>query len=486
MLNSLYSKLALALFLLMLVIGAALLSVGSYATQLYQQEVTQKLNKQLAAHMVDAFPLITATQPNTLAIKALFHDLMIINPSIEVYLLDPLGRILTFSAPADHVRRQHIALGPIEDYLQSTQRYPLRGDDPRDVQGQKVFSAAEIRDQGVLQGYLYVILASEAHDSIASALGTSYALQLGALGLAICLVLALLAGLLLFSWLTQRLRQLSQRLSLSDTTCLSLPAGGDELDQLTDRFDQMHQQIRQQVTELESIDNRRREMVANVSHDLRTPLATLHGYLETLLIKDGELSADRRRQYLRTAVRNSENLAQLVEQLFELARLDAGDSAPQPEAFALEELIQDTLQKYRLSAQKKDITLQVECSPNLPFVLADIGLIQRALDNLIDNALRHTPPDGRITVILQTDNGKVDVAIRDTGCGIPASDLSRIFERFYRRDKSREAGPAHAGLGLAIAKRILELHGAVIRADSLQGEGTTFSFALPCPAQTPH
>jgi len=481
--GSLYGKLSLALLGLFLATGAALLAVVHGTNKLYQQEVAQRLNADLGRQLAAGFPLIQDRQPNTAALEQLFHQLMVINPSIEVYLVAPDGRLLGWSAPAHSIHRDRIDLAPIKTFLDGAATLPLLGDDPRDAQRRKVFSAAAIRDGDELQGYLYVILASEAYQGMAEGLRDSYTLRLGAWGLAASLGLALLIGLLLFAWLTRRLRQLARRMDLlaADPTA-TLPAGsGDDLARLQQRFDHMAGQIRRQLETLSAMDRQRRELVASVSHDLRTPLTTLHGYLETLQIKGDRLSPEERAQYLGIALRNSEELAQLVAQLFELARLDAPDTQPHTEPFALAELVQDTLLKYQLSAKEKAIDLQIDAAPDLPFVQADIGLIQRALDNLLDNALRHTPAGGRIAVRLRETDGRVGIHISDTGCGIPEPDLPRVFQRYYRHD-SAPPDAGHAGLGLAIAKRIVELHGAAISASSTLGLGTTFSFTLPCTA----
>lgn len=484
MVDSLYSKLALALHGLLLLAGGILLAVVHTTSKLYQQEVAQRLNAGLASQLVQAYPLIRDGRPDPRASAQLFHQLMDINPSIEVYLLDPDGRLLAWSAPVNSIRRKQVDLTPVLRYLAGPGELPLLGDDPRNDQRRKVFSAAAIRDRGQLQGYLYVILASEAYAGIADALRTSYALRLGLWGLLGSLALALIVGLLLFAWLTRRLRRLARNMDLLATadTGAEPARGGDELSRLEQRFDHMAGEIRQQLDALTAMDAQRREMVASVSHDLRTPLTTLHGYLETLHIKGDQLSPAQRRQYLAIAVRNSAELARLIDQLFELARLDAGDAQPRTEPFALGELVQDTLLKYQLSAQQRSIRLLRDDATDLPFVQADIGLIQRALDNLLENALRHTPDGGSITVRLQAMDGRVTLAVSDTGCGIPANELPRVFERFYRRDRQRNDLADHAGLGLAITKRIVELHGAAISAQSTLGLGTTFTFALPCSA----
>jgi len=254
---------------------------------------------------------------------------------------------------------------------------------------------------------------------------------------------------------------------------------GDEIDRLGATFQALTQRIRQQVQTLQHTDTLRRELVAHVSHDLRTPLAALHGYLETLALKDHQLTPQERRHYLDIAVRHSTRLGKLVAELFELAKLDAHETQVHPEAFSLAELVQDVVQKFQLLAQKKQQQLQAQLADDLPFIWADIGLIERVLDNLLQNALQYTAPGGTITVALTQQRYSIAVQVKDTGDGILPEELPYIFERFYRAGQGRQDAAGGVGLGLAIAKRILELHGSAIAVDSTVHGGTTFTFPLP-------
>jgi len=231
----------------------------------------------------------------------------------------------------------------------------------------------------------------------------------------------------------------------------------------------------------EEADTHRREMVSNVSHDLRTPLAALHGYLETLLMKEGSMTPQEQREYLQIALRHSERLAKLVGELFELARLDSREVQVNLEPFSLGELVQDVVQQYHLGAQQKSLRLRALLPDDLPLVYADIALIERVLDNLLENALRYTPEGGSVTLSLAPQPGRIEVRVADTGSGIRQEHLPHIFERFYRVPAQPEK-PGCAGLGLAIAKRILELHGGTIRVESVPDQGTSFTFRLPVHA----
>lgn len=486
MFRTLYSRLALTLFVLLLLVGIILIQLIGRSSTLYQQEVSQKLNATLAQHIVADQPLMQDQKINHQALDGLFHNLMVINPSIELYLLDTRGAVLGYSAPAGKVKRTQIDLDPVKKFIADNARFPLKGDDPRDLERKKVFSAAEITNDSGLQGYLYIVLGSEQYDHVVEMLDNSYTLDTALQVLLVALMAALLGGLIVFALQTRRLRLLGNVMrnyagkESSDDVLIRFPQTGktnDEIDQLGQQFNAMSEKINKQIHELKRVDGMRREMVANVSHDLRTPLTTMRGYLETLLLKNEDLSEEEKKQYLETALSYSQHLGKLVEELFELARLDSSESIVYSEPFSMGELVQDVTQTFQLRAQKKSIQLDAILNSEAPLIYGDIAMIQRVLENLLENGLRHTPEGGRISVSVNVDSGNVVVQITDSGCGIPAEDLPRIFERFYQQDVNRTEG-TNAGLGLAIVKRILELHGSVINVRSEIDHGTTFSFQM--------
>jgi signal transduction histidine kinase len=198
-----------------------------------------------------------------------------------------------------------------------------------------------------------------------------------------------------------------------------------------------------------------------------------------LILKADSLKAGQRQEYLKTAIRHCDRLGKLVEDLFELAKLDSDDVRIIREPFPLTELVQDVVQKFQLQARGKDIDLAAATQGNSPFVVADIGLIERVLENLIENAIHYTPAGGKVDLQVTSRGSEVRVKIKDTGQGIPQERQSQIFDRFYRVDASRSSPAGHSGLGLAITKRILELHNRTIEVASSLNQGTAFSFSLP-------
>jgi signal transduction histidine kinase len=351
-----------------------------------------------------------------------------------------------------------------------------------------VFAAARIIEQDKLQGYLYVILGGETYDSVVQKLKASYILQLSTWVIIASLLFALIAGLVLFASLTGRLKRLANAMDAFRSGAghqpIEFPSRkpgrtADEIDRLGSTFTEMAARIEDQMAQLQRSDALRRELIANVSHDLRTPLTTLQGYIETLFLKEESLSKEDRRSYLETAIKHCERLNKLVSELLELAKLDSYDISAQREPFNLSELVQDVIQKFQLKANEKQISISTKCEKNLPFVNADIGLIERVLENLIENAIHHTPAGGSIRLALAPEAEDIAVQISDTGRGIPEEKLDHIFDRYYQLNTRHKSAPGHSGLGLSITKKILELHDRSINVASVPGSGTTFTFQLP-------
>lgn len=461
--KSLYAKLAVALLGIFLVACAMNVALTIYTSRLYDEEATQKLNRGLAATIARQRPVIHHGTIDWKVLDNVFDALMAVNPSIEIYLLDGRGKILAFSAPPGKVKRQNVSLAPINAFL-SGQRLPIRGDDPRDLDRRKIFSVTRVDD-----GYLYVILGGEQQQSAMSHIRASWILQQSMMLAVAALLFALAAGLVLFGAMTRRLRNLATAVELNADVKLPVNGSGDEVDRLAHAFER-------QVQMLKEVDLHRRELIANVSHDLRTPLASLQGYIETLLLKEGQLTADEQRRFLEIASKHSERLGKLVDELFELAKLDAKVTPLHAEPFSMAELVQDVVQKFQLRGEQAGVKVGAEFDHELPLVMGDIALMERVLENLIENAIRYTPAGGSVTVSLTPQDGKLVVRVTDTGCGIAEESLPFIFDRFWRGEESTPRGGA--GLGLAIAKRILELHGASLVAQSKRNAGTTFSFAV--------
>ena len=484
-LNRLYWKISATLLLVLAVVGIGYILITSYTARQYLQEVNQRLYGSIAKQLVkETRPLVNG-QPDTAATHDIMHSMMVINPSVEVYLLDTAGRIIDYVVPYKSVKLERVGLGPVREFIDSEGQAFVLGDDPKNPGKKNAFSAAPVIEQGQLTGYAYIILASEEQAAVTSNLFGSYMLKLGANMFFLALVVALAIGLIAIGLITRNLRRIVEtvrRFKEGDYDVRIPEEARGDLALLADTFNEMAGKIEENIEQLKSMDRLRQELIANVSHDLRTPLALVQGYIETLMMKEDSLEPEERRKYLEIVMGSSEKLSRLVAQLFEYSKLEAEQIQPEKEPFLLSELAQDVAVKYQILAQEKNIEVRLDAPPELPLVFADVALVERVLQNLMDNALKFTPPGGSVAIQLRNHSKGVEVRISDTGPGIPEGEQAHIFER-YRKSTAAENKKEGTGLGLAIVKKILEIHNAAIQVQSKPGQGAAFWFLLPAYQQ---
>jgi two-component system phosphate regulon sensor histidine kinase PhoR len=232
----------------------------------------------------------------------------------------------------------------------------------------------------------------------------------------------------------------------------------------------------QDLTRIRRLETVRRDFISNLSHELRTPLASLKALAETL--QDGALDdPPAAHRFINQIQIEVDALTQMVTELLELSRIESGRLSLDLQLVAPCDLLYSACKRMQLQAERASLDLRVECADDLPMVKIDSQRLEQVLVNLIHNAVKFTKPGGEIVLVADTGNGEVRFAVRDTGIGIPAEDVPRIFERFYRVDKSRTG--SGTGLGLSISKHILEAHKGRIWAESVEGQGSTFYFAIP-------
>lgn len=455
------------------------------ANNQHEQETVQRLSSGLAEHIASHSELMDVTGWKPEAVHELFNQLMAVNPSVEVYLLDNNGRLAASAAPRGHLRREQVDIKPIK-HLLAGDALPIFGDDPRSASAMKVFSAAPLRVNGHDMGYVYVVLLGEAHDALAADVAASSVLRTTLWSMAVVALLGLVAGLFALRLITRPLHSLTDTVRRFNTDGADAVAGlaqaaplrpgeRDEIAILRQAFGQMAQRITEQWRELTQQDKQRREMVANISHDLRTPLTSLHGYLETLQVKADTLSAEERRRYLDIALGQSRKVGRLAQELFELARLESGLVQPEKESFSMPELVQDVFQKFELAAEARQLVLHADIARDLPPVVADLGMMERVLTNLLDNAIKHSPHDTRIEVALRQVDDTVAVRVSDEGPGIPPAQREQLFKRPSSLSQARRDS---GGLGLIIVHRILDLHHSNIVLVQETGKGAVFEFSL--------
>ncbi|MEX0995297.1 MAG: HAMP domain-containing sensor histidine kinase, partial [Balneolaceae bacterium] len=426
----------------------------------FVRQADQQLNIDLAKNMALEFEPLLQDSFDVGRIEQSIHDMMVVNPRVEIYILDSKGKILAyFVNPPYTVKKPAVDLQPVHNFIQENYDHLVLGEDPRNPGVNKPFSAARLSIGPSEEGYIYVILGGEQYDSALGMLQNSYFLQTSLKVFAVILLITGITGLILFALLTRRLRAMTHFIEDFDQGDLDkrVPVhSNDEIGRLAQSFNRMADTIQANMKELEKTDHLRRELIANVSHDFRSPLASIQGYLETIMLKEPTLSEEMRKRYLEIILKNTGLLRQLVEELFELSKLESKQVEPSMENFSIADLIQDVALKFEPQANRNGIKLKTEAPPSLPLVKADIALIERVVSNLIENAIQYTEGKGTVRISLESGKKGVKVSIADSGPGIDKEDLPYIFDRFYRAEKSRSKDKGGTGLGLAIAKTILE------------------------------
>jgi two-component system sensor histidine kinase BaeS len=288
---------------------------------------------------------------------------------------------------------------------------------------------------------------------------------------AIATVLALVIGILLARTIAQPIRKLrtaTQVIAGGDLGYQVTVRAKDELGELADSFNRMS-------ADLAHSNDLRHQMTADIAHDLRTPLSVILGYTEAL--SEGKL--DGSSEVFGAMHEEAQHLQRLIEDLRTLSLADAGELPLMRRSVKPVTLLEQVAIAHKPHAQDKDISIEVKASQELPEIRIDPDRMAQVLGNLVSNALRYTPAQGCIRLVAEGADGNVMLKVIDNGLGIPAEDLPYIFDRFYRADRSRQLHEGESGLGLSIAKSIVEAHGGSITVESLPGEGSTFTIAIP-------
>lgn len=494
-------KIALTIFATGLVTALLVIATVLVAFQRFEHETTYQRGSAFLARVVAQYDNIFDLQERFPAdFDAWLSNLVLFEPDSQLYLLDPQGRVLATSAKVKLAPDFRVAMGPVMQSV-GQQRAPyVMGDDPERMDADAVIAAqplrrAVIRATDPVAGYLYLVChpGGEAANRWAAA-RVSFGLPALALIAAIVALTTALAA-----WVTASITRPLARLTSAVAgvsregleggagTVQLPPAGRDEVGQLTAGFQQMLATLRSQWTSLRRLDHFRREAVSNLSHDLRSPLTATVACLETL---DARLAAPdaavgEQRGLIEVALRNTRNAARLVQSLGDLAKLDEPEFALQAVAVDAAELVDDIVLRFAERARAKQVLLHATHDAPASAWL-DIELFERALANLIDNALKFSRPGDRIDVRAAQADGQLQVSVTDTGPGIAPADLPHLFNRFYqsRQSVAPATGEGGKGLGLAIVKRIAELHGGDVTVGSAPGQGTWVALSLPLARRT--
>lgn len=442
-------------------------------------------------------------------VTSFLRSLVLYEPDVRLYLLSADGSVLASSSDAPIAASYRVPMAPVRQAASPAPVTYVMGADPADPSKQAIVAARPLHEQAIrpasnADGFLYLVCQPMpfSRDRVDTLLGT-----LAQPGL--ILVLLLVVGMAVLAvWVTATITRPLARLTgavgavtregLDGAAPGAAPAAlarvpgteaRDEFGQLARGMDAMLQTLRSQWTTLRRLDHFRREGVSNLSHDLRSPLTATVACLETLQNRWDAADADAsNRELVAVALRNTHNAARMVRSLGDLAQLDEPEFKLRTSGLDMAELVGDVAMRFAARASARGVALEAE-EPEGPVVAeVDNELLERALANLVDNALKFCPAGARITMAAQAAGNQVQLTVRDTGPGIAQDEQPHLFDRFYqsRQSTAPATGEGGKGLGLAIVKRIAELHGGTVTIASDEGRGTAVTLTLPARQASPH
>lgn len=479
--NLLFWKITAAFTTLLIVLGVVFIIIATKFSRSYYTAAHQELFGNIASHLASFTQPFKNGKPDTSVTHDIIHSTMVANPSVEVYLLDTSGNIVDYVVPDKTVQIHHVNMAKVKQWLRADPMHRPMGDNPKHPDQPSIFSTAPVYENGKLQGYVYAVLASEKQQEILNSINDQFYFRLSIYIFLIALAVALIVGIVIFFLITNSISKITsvvRRFKEGDYTARIEERTKGDLEMLSTTFNEMADVIVASFDKMAATDKFRQELIANVSHDLRTPLSIMQGYVETMIIKKDTLSHHDNEKFLSIIHDSAQKLSGLVEQLFQHAKLEANLVTPQKEQFLISELASDILMSYQLKADELNIHLDMDALPGLSPVFADVALTESIFQNLLDNALKFTPQGGRITIQLRETHEGISVQVADTGIGIAPDDQAYIFER-YKQLNDKDVPKKGMGIGLAIVKKILELHQSTIEVVSEQGTGTIFKFILP-------
>ncbi len=479
--NNIFRRIGILIFILITCLSLVFIIVTYLSASYFFNATTQLLNKDVAAHIAKFTSPFEEGGINRHKADSIFYNAMVISPSIEVYFLDTTGKVIYYEAPDSAIRLWRIPLQNINKLISSKGESYTTAPDPKNPDQLKIFSAAEVYSHAKKLGYIYVILGGKEYSTVNELLFKSH---LSSLVIQVFFIILLISALISLYYIRRLQRKYNYIIGvLNDYLAGNLQARFrndryDEFAPIILSFNTMAEQLSNKIKQLHNAESERKHFIANISHDLRTPLAIASGYTETMLEKTDESKpAGQQQKYLQLVNAKLKQVEEMVMQLFELSRMEAVDFTPEREPFVFSEILQENVAAFQIAADKKRIQLACIGCEELSWVNADIKMMERVVQNLLENAIKNAPEEGRIRITLFRRNNLLSATFQNAGEPLPEAFIHKINNKenigspYARRN-------GKTGLGLAIVMRILHLHGYDFKASSHPDDGNSFTFTM--------
>ncbi len=484
---SIFRRISVLVFALISGLCLLFMVITYFTTKNFHQASTQLLNKDVASHIAKFTSPFENDRINKRKADSVFKDAMVISPSAEIYFLDTAGKVMAFHPNEKPIKLWQLPLQNIKNLIASKGEDYITGPDPRDPSNPKIFSAAEVKSKFKNLGYIYVILGSNEH--VTKVLYKSYFGSLLIKAFFGIVVLSIILGLLYLSRIQKSFNSMItvlEKFQNGDLTARFNLKEKEELAPVTQAFNKMADLLVYNIGRLTKSEQERKDFIANISHDLRTPLSIARGYTETLLMqKEKQVTQQEQEEFLQLIHRKLRQVEYMVKQLFDLSKMESAELVPHKEPFVPSEIVQETVNNYQLIAAEKKVKLGcTQCLYHV-WVNGDIAMMERVFQNLIDNAINNTPKDGDIQISIVANEKELIFTIENSGSSIPAEILNWIN---HSKDESSfsTSRPAKLGLGLMIVKKILHLHQYSFKAENNTGIGNRFTIIMPMVQGAPY
>lgn len=479
--SGIFRRISILVFFIITILSAFFIIITYLASTYFYKSSTQLLNKDVASHIAKFTSPFETNNIDKKKADSVFYNAMVVNPSIEVYFLDTGGEVMYYQSPDTAIQLKKIPLNEINEFISSGGQKYITGLDPKHAGVKKIFSAAQVYKHHKLLGYIYVILGSSEYGNATSMLFGSQAWRLALEAFIVIIILSVFISVYYIKRLQRNYKKVisvleeykngnfNAKFTLKDS---------NEFAPITDAFNSMTGLLSANMKKLQKSETDRKDFIATISHDLQSPLSIIRGYAETIAVQDKYPVSPEHKEYLKLIQLKIIQVQKMVMQLTELSKMEEVNFKPEKEPFVLSEIVQETVNTYQLIALEKKVDLNcTQCKFHV-WVNADISMMERVIQNLVDNAIKNTLTGGKIQVSISVEDDALIFDIKNTG-----KPLSfELFKWINGNSEELSDRPSYPGLGLLIVKKILRLHNSSLQA-SIDNSENAFSFEMPVISQ---